>query len=140
MSSPDAAPCVAVDGQDPPCDRLFVYGTLMPGQPNHHLLSNLGGQWEPGEIVGTLYAQGIGPTAGYPVVDLAGQGRPVNGYLFTSTELADHWERLDDFEGPGYVRVATRVRTAAGAMRSAFVYALDRSALRDGAVPEEELP
>lgn len=26
---------------EPPLDRLFVYGTLAPGQANHHVMSDI---------------------------------------------------------------------------------------------------
>jgi gamma-glutamylcyclotransferase (GGCT)/AIG2-like uncharacterized protein YtfP len=32
--------------------RLAVYGTLASGQPNHHLLADLGAQWIEGRVRG----------------------------------------------------------------------------------------
>jgi gamma-glutamylcyclotransferase (GGCT)/AIG2-like uncharacterized protein YtfP len=45
----------------------------------------------------------------------------VDVYLFESADLPDHWSRLDEFEGPGYRRVVTQVRTSDGDL-SACIY------------------
>lgn len=107
--------------------RLFVYGTLGPGRSHAHLLEELGGKWQKGSIRGRLFAEGIGLTAGYPVVDLNGEGL-VEGHLFASKQLASAWHRLDAYEGAGYRRVEVMVRLATGETVSAYVYALDRKA------------
>src|SRR5215210_2258175 len=39
---------------------LTVYGTLAPGQPNHHVLAPLGGEWTDGMIEGYLIPMGWG--------------------------------------------------------------------------------
>jgi gamma-glutamylcyclotransferase (GGCT)/AIG2-like uncharacterized protein YtfP len=105
-------------------DRLFVYGTLAPGRPNAHVLADMPGEWEPATTTGTLVPDGWGAAAGYPGIVLDAQGGVVNGFLFSSTALADHWPRLDAFEGDGYVRVATRVTRHDGTTVDAYVYAL----------------
>ena len=107
--------------------RLFVYGTLAPGQPNHSLLKDLSGTWQEGAIRGTLYPSGLGPTVGFPVVDLAPETSKINGLLFVSEELPRQWQMLDDFEGPGYKRVITTVFLKNNSHINAFVYALDHS-------------
>jgi gamma-glutamylcyclotransferase (GGCT)/AIG2-like uncharacterized protein YtfP len=108
--------------------RLFVYGTLAPGRCNHHVVQHLRGTWEEGEVNGTLYEQGIGPTSGYPALDLDEHGPPVKGYLLTSSDLPACWPRIDEFEGDGYRRTITAVRTSAGVTVAAYIYALDRDA------------
>ncbi len=45
---------------------LAVYGTLAPGQPNHHVLAPLGGEWTDGTIEGDLIPLGWGAALGYP--------------------------------------------------------------------------
>ncbi len=45
---------------------LAVYGTLAPGQPNHHVLAPLGGEWTDGMIEGDLIPLGWGAALGYP--------------------------------------------------------------------------
>ena len=45
---------------------LAVYGTLAPGQPNHHVVAPLGGEWTDGLIEGDLLPEGWGAALGYP--------------------------------------------------------------------------
>jgi len=47
----------------------------------------------------------------------------VSGLLFTSAVLAEHWDRLDEFEGEGYDRVLTTVTLDGGEVQ-AYLYAL----------------
>lgn len=115
--------------EDDPACRLFVYGTLAPGESNHKLLEKLAGTWQEGSVVGVLYPSGRGSTTGYPVIDLEKTGTPVKGFLLTSVELADHWAELDAFEGAGYRRVKATVTVADGSETEAFLYALDHNSL-----------
>jgi len=105
-------------------DRLFVYGTLAPGRSNAHMLADVPGEWEPAIVTGTLLAEGWGAAAGYPGIVLDEQGADVAGFLFSSDVLADHWPRLDAFEGDGYERVRTTATRADGTRVDAYVYAL----------------
>ena len=104
--------------------RLFVYGTLAPGRPNAHVLADVPGTWEPATVTGTLLAEGWGAAEGYPGIILSEQGDAVEGLLFSSDSLAEHWARLDEFEGEGYERVLTTVQRKDGAVVDAYVYAL----------------
>jgi gamma-glutamylcyclotransferase (GGCT)/AIG2-like uncharacterized protein YtfP len=104
--------------------RLFVYGTLAPGRPNEHILAGVPGEWEPATVTGTLLREGWGAAAGYPGIVLGEHGGEVNGFLFTSESLAEHWARLDEFEGEGYERVLTKVKLRDGTVVDAYVYAL----------------
>lgn len=94
--------------------RLAVYGTLAPGRANHHQLAALKGQWRRGTVRGKLTDAGWGAALGYPGLVLDPSGPVVEVHLFESADLPDHWPRLDAFEGPGYRRVVTQVRTADG--------------------------
>lgn len=105
-------------------ERLFVYGTLAPGKPNAHLLADVRGTWTPAAVRGVLLAQGWGAALGYPGIVLDPQAGAVNGLVFASDALAQHWARLDDFEGAGYVRVRTMATLADGSAVAAWVYAL----------------
>ena len=60
---------------------------------------------------------------GFPGLILDAAGAAVDVQVFESSDLPDHWARLDDFEGPGYRRVVTQVRTAEGDV-SACIYVL----------------
>jgi len=101
-----------------------VYGTLAPGRSNAHVLADVPGVWEPATVTGTLLPEGWGAAAGYPGLVLDARGTPVAGFLFSADALAQHWPRLDAFEGDGYVRVVTTATRADGTAVAACVYAL----------------
>lgn len=105
-------------------NRLFVYGTLAPGRPNEHVLADIPGSWQPATVTGTLLREGWGAAAGYPGIVLDEHGAKVEGLLFSSERLADHWARLDQFEGDGYERVLTRATLDDGTTVDAFIYKL----------------
>ncbi|WP_226469066.1 gamma-glutamylcyclotransferase family protein [Luteimonas panaciterrae] len=109
--------------------RLFVYGTLAPGQPNEHILSNVPGQWQPATVTGTLFQEGWGAAIGYPGIVLDEHGGPVEGFVFSSDVLAEHWTRLDEFEGEGYERVMTRAKLDDGSIVDAYIYSLSENAI-----------
>lgn len=106
-------------------DRLFVYGTLRPGHPNEHILEAVGGTFEPGTVRGRLHEAGWGAAMGYPAIVLDEDGGEVEGFVFTSENLAGHWEALDEFEGDAYRRVLTKVTLKDGTTVDAYVYALN---------------
>jgi gamma-glutamylcyclotransferase (GGCT)/AIG2-like uncharacterized protein YtfP len=95
-------------------NRLVVYGTLAPGRENYDQLSALKGTWSPGTVTGKLIATGWAATMGYPALFLDPQGETIEVQIFESAELPEHWQRLDEFEGPGYRRVITQVKTSTG--------------------------
>ena len=105
-------------------ERLFVYGTLAPGKPNAHVLADVPGRWEPAAVRGRLLAEGWGAAIGYPGIVLDDAGDEVRGLVFSSAALADHWMRLDAFEGDGYVRVPVSARLDDGAVVPAWIYSL----------------
>jgi gamma-glutamylcyclotransferase (GGCT)/AIG2-like uncharacterized protein YtfP len=110
--------------------RLFVYGTLAPGRPNEHVLADLAGTWEPASVLGTLIPKGSGAAAGYPGIILDEHGSEVEGFLFSAESLAEHWTRLDEFEGEGYERVLTTAKLNDGRTVEAYVYRLSGNRLR----------
>jgi gamma-glutamylcyclotransferase (GGCT)/AIG2-like uncharacterized protein YtfP len=63
----------------------------------------------------------MGRGLGYPALILDPDGSAVPVEVFESTDLAENWSRLDDFEGPGYQRVPALVRTSVGDIE-AFIY------------------
>ena len=67
--------------------------------------------------------RGWGSGLGFPGMILDPSGPLVKVHLFESRDLPAHWARLDEFEGPGYRRVTTRVLTADGEV-SACIYEL----------------
>lgn len=104
--------------------RLATYGTLAPGRINHHQLAGLKGKWRRGTVKGRLIEAGWGAKLGYPGLILDPSGQEVEVYLFESPDLPDHWPRLDDFEGDGYRRVVTQVRTEDGDL-DAWIYVIN---------------
>ena len=103
--------------------RLATYGTLAPGRVNHHELTGLAGRWRDGAVRGRLIEAGWGSDLGYPGLVLDPAGDAIEVALFESADLPAHWPRLDAFEGAGYRRVITEVRTAEGAL-DAWIYVL----------------
>lgn len=108
--------------------RLAVYGTLAPGRSNHHQLAGLQGRWRTGTVRGRRYESAWGAALGFPGLVLDEHGDTVEVQLFESPDLPAHWQRLDEFEGPGYQRVTVAVALA-GETLPAFVYALAPSSV-----------
>ena len=102
--------------------RLAVYGTLAPGRVNHHQLAGLSGTWREGTVRGRVVAA----EGGHKALILDPLGAAVEVFLFESPDLADHWARLDAFEGAGYQRVLTRVNTGNESV-DAWIYVAART-------------
>ena len=103
--------------------RLFVYGSLAPGRSNEHVLFPLQGRWQPAQVKGKLFEGGWGSALGYPGLKLE-YAETVNGWLFTSKDLPQHWQRLDEFEGESYERTTVSVILEDQTTVEAFVYIL----------------
>jgi len=108
-------------------ERLFVYGTLGPGRPNEHILEAICGSWETASITGTMRHEGWGAELGYSGLVIDEQGEEIEGFLFVSQNLSDHWASLDRFEGEAYKRVPAKVRCEDGSTVDAYVYTLRAS-------------
>ncbi len=104
--------------------RLFVYGTLGEGKPNEHILKNIGGDFKKAWVTGILKDQGWGAALGYPGITLDPNGEKVEGFLFSSDNLVEHWPRLDEFEGAAYERVLTSVQLEGKTTIKAYIYVL----------------
>lgn len=105
-------------------ERLFVYGTLMPGEANHHYLQAIAGAWTRASVKGCLYPEGIGLAKGYPALIIDENAASVPGWLLTSVQLQDHWAILDEFEGFAYRRISTLVKMCDNTLVEAYVYVL----------------
>lgn len=112
-----------IDLSELPDNRLAVYGTLAPGRVNHHQISGLAGSWSRGTVKGRLFSSGWGAALGFPGLILDPLAPLVHVDLFESTDLPEHWARLDEFEGSGYRRVVTTVNTEEGE-HNAWIYVL----------------
>ena len=106
--------------------KLFVYGTLGPGRPNEHMMNKIGGTWTEARVTGKLHHEGWGAEMGYPGLTLDEAGEQVEGYLFSSSNLASHWAELDTFEGDSYEHTLTTVKLQNGNIVKAYIYALKR--------------
>lgn len=106
-------------------EYLFVYGTLRPGEENDHHLTKMDGQWEKGRIFATLKRPGEwGGGVPYPGVILDNSSSSVEGYVFSSHDLSNHWQDLDDFEGEKYQRALVEVEKEDGSKIEAHVYVI----------------
>jgi gamma-glutamylcyclotransferase (GGCT)/AIG2-like uncharacterized protein YtfP len=94
---------------DYPNQKLFAYGTLAPGKPNHRILSGLQGTCEKCTTRGQLIE-----VSGLPVFRWKPFGPNIEGQLFVSPDLAQQWAQIDQFEGASYKRRMIAVVTNAG--------------------------
>lgn len=101
--------------------RLAIYGTLAPGETNHHEISMIEGAWLRGIVRGWLSADGWGLTFGFPGMRLDPEGDEIHVQVLESADVPDHWDRLDTFEGEEYERVEACVETPNGRI-NACVY------------------
>ena len=79
------------------------------------------GQWRAGKVRGHLVEKGWGAALGFPALILADDIAQVDVQMFESSDLPNHWQRLDAFEGNEYRRVAVKVETADGPFE-AWIY------------------
>lgn len=100
---------------------LAVYGSLAPSEVNHDQLARLSGEWIEGHITGRLVMKGWGADLGYPALIPDDGGERLDIKLFHSSDLPDHWDRLDEFEGDGYRRAIISVNTDKGPVE-AWIY------------------
>ena len=106
-------------------DHLFVYGTLRPQHENAYLLENIGGIWQEASVDGTVHILDWGPDQGLFAVILDGTPTGVEGYIFSSDKLQNHWQMLDDFEGFQYLRVQTRAQLQTGETIEVWIYVMN---------------
>lgn len=79
-------------------DRLFVYGSLAPGEPNERYLMRIEGTWQEANIFGTLINPDWKTVGGYPGLKLDNPTNLVHGMVFSSSQLSELWNELDEFE------------------------------------------
>ncbi len=88
---------------------LAAYGTLRPGEINHHVLKDMDGYWVDGIIKGYVFEVTWGGAEGFPgfYPDPDGHNVPVS--VLVSEKWDRNWDRVDRFEGPGYRRIVVEV-------------------------------
>mgnify|MGYP003669923439 CR=1 FL=1 len=106
--------------------RLFVYGTLRPGESNERFLADIPGKWMNACITGILFPNGYGATDGYPALMPDKNGQLIQGQVLEANFTEADWQILDDFETEAYQRVIDTVVTEDGKCLSAFVYILNQ--------------
>ena len=114
-----------VEPTKPTLERLFIYGSLAPDCPNHHIVAHIEGQWLPGTVEGHLVQQGWGAAMGFPgiiISDLIKPREAVKGMMLESSQLSENWAMLDDFEGEQYERVIVPVKLDNGKTENAYIY------------------
>lgn len=97
--------------------RLAAYGSLLPGEENHHQISRLVGEWIDGYVEGILHLNRSVAERQFPklVWDLSGNPEAVR--VLHSAALPECWDRLDEFEGGfSYCRSLVPVRTDQGTL------------------------
>lgn len=100
-----------------PSEKLLAYGSLAPGQPNHHIMSDLGGTWIDCKIKGSIMKN-----EGLQYFKWDIHGEEIDVKLFTARKLKDKWKLLDRFEGPSYRRHLIIGRLSNGNLTIANVY------------------
>ncbi len=97
--------------------RLFVYGTLMPGEPLWPALAPYAASWARATARGRVWDTGHG----YPAVRFDADGGPVPGVsvTFRPDRVTEALAELDGIEEEGELYRRLRVGTSAGA---AFAY------------------
>lgn len=96
----------------------------MPNCPNGHVLENIVGKFTPATVKGFLKDAGWSASMGYPGIQLNPEGDTVHGFLFTSNNLINHWDYLDEFEGEEFQRQPIKVETYDEIEVDTFIYVL----------------
>ena len=85
---------------------VFVYGTLLPGERNHHVAQPYLKVRQPGRVRGKLYDAGE-----YPALVLDPNGLEIEGVWFTVTGAGlKAMDELEEYFGPGQNNYYDRVR------------------------------
>lgn len=69
-------------------------------------------------------SRGLGAETGYPGIVLDEEGEEIEGHLFISEDLPNHWDAIDEFEGEDYERVVTQAILEDGSSVDAYIYVL----------------
>jgi len=103
---------------------LIVYGSLAPGEANHHIISHIEGIWYKALIKGKILDNGWATRTGYPEFRRAEtDSGHVEVLAFVSEDLHKHWDHIDEFEGTErYKRSTISCELENGKVVDAFIY------------------
>ena len=73
------------------------------------MMAGMEGTWRKAVLRGSLRNEGWGAGQGFPGFLWDGSNTPVAAQVFSSRDLPQHWQRLDDFEGAEYQRILVPV-------------------------------
>ena len=111
-----------------PEQSLIVYGTLAPGRQNHSQVEHIKGVWKKAKIKGKVEQKGWGSEFGFPGFRVGNKNNQddIDAFVFLSSELNYHWQRLDDFEGPEYKRILVKYESEDGKTGVGYIYAINQ--------------
>ncbi len=117
----------------PQIQRIFVYGTLRPGQSAYSLIAKSVASHIPATTLGQLVAL----PAGYPGLLSRGNGRVVGDLLTLARDMSpgsveESLRALDRYEGDEYDRELREVSLGDGTNARAWCYVLREAALTEG--------
>lgn len=106
---------------------LIIYGSLAPGEKNHHIISHIEGNWQKATIRGQIIDNGWSvDRSGYPqfkIVEDEQKADLIDVMAFTSNQLERHWKSLDEFEASeDYKRITIPCILENGQHRIAYIY------------------
>lgn len=108
---------------------LIIYGSLAPGETNHHIISHINGIWLKAFIKGKIIDNGWSTRTGYPEFQrIDDSSERVEVLAFISEDLEKYWDYIDEFEGTEqYKRVTISCELENGKVVDAFIYEATRS-------------
>lgn len=90
---------------DYPSKKLAIYGTLLPGEINYDIISNIRGEWTEAKTKGKKEVKDNLPTFLWDI-----SAEYIDIKVFISDQMDFEFERLDRFEGDMYNRILIPVK------------------------------
>lgn len=132
LSYPDLSPAENSFLQNQHPGHIFItYGSLAPGGIHHNFIKNIPGQWQKGTIRGRFENKGWVADLGYsgysPASDDSAEEMEV--HILSSDDMGNHWRRLDEFVGEGYIRQLVQFAGPNGEKCTGYIYAVRSSGI-----------
>jgi gamma-glutamylcyclotransferase (GGCT)/AIG2-like uncharacterized protein YtfP len=127
LSYPDQNPAEASFLQNHHPGQVFItYGSLAPGGIHHSFIKNIPGQWQQASVLGRLENRGWVADLGYsgylpPTVETA---EAIEVHVLFAPDMGNHWQRLDEFMGEGYIRQLAQFTGTNGETNAGYLYAV----------------